>query len=113
MKLGAIFADKDMTAEAKVEGIVAVIAKAREAYGNVDMEITEPTINTCNGVMKLSMLDAEDKVKVASKVYDAAKIVAMEASEREGAVVEKAIEEFLATSDIMCNLGASVDSEYL
>ena len=67
MSITEILSDKDMPAKEKLAQIVEVIAKAREAYGNAEAEITPRTVNTTEGSMKVIHLTAESKLALVAK----------------------------------------------
>ena len=109
-----ILADKETSAESKLESLQAVVAKARKAYGNEDEHITIPTVRTANGSADIKYLTVDDKVAAASQeVSNIARHVIAMCEVEEGTVFDNEMARGIALSPILCNLGASTGSEYL
>ena len=114
MKLMEIFSSEELSSKEQVAAIAEVVVKARNAYGNGDAEITEPEINTIDGLQSLSMLDDESKVRVAQIEVSCIKTRAVEfCNDVEGAVLDKKIAELIALSPVLTSLTNTTESEYL
>jgi len=114
MKLTDIFTTEELTEQECIEELVKVVNKARLKYGNTDAEITEPEINTVNGIQDLSMLSNESKLELAESEVNNIKTVAVEFTKSyEGAILDRKIEELIAISPLLANIAKTVDSEYI
>ena len=104
----------DASAEAKLESLTALVADVRKAYGNSDIAIDVPYVNTPEGMVSFKYLDAESKVAFAGQAVREATVEAVEiCEETQGAVLDKEIEGYIATSPILCNLSATTGSKYI
>ena len=114
MKLSEILSNTESTDAEKVSQINAVVAKARAAYGNENLEISEPEIYTLSGLQDLAMLSDESKVAIVGLEIEKIKTQAVEfVKNTEGAVLDRKIEELIATSPLLANIPAKVESSYL
>jgi hypothetical protein len=114
MKLSEILSNTESTDAEKVSQINAVVAKARAAYGNENLEISEPEIYTLSGLQDLAMLSDESKVAIVELEIEKIKTQAVEfVKNTEGAVLDRKIEELIATSPLLANITAKVESSYL
>ena len=113
MNITQIMENKELNATEKLSKLADVIAEARKAYGNEEMEITCPEVLTTEGVMSMKYLSAEDKLVEASKAINGVLSTAIAANEcNEGVILDKAIEVGLATDPILCNLTTTTGSKY-
>ena len=113
-KLREIFTNEDMAASEKVGAIASIVEKARENYGNSDMDITIPEVSTCEGITDLSLMSDDDKVAIAERSVSNIIQTAVEfTKEEEGIVLDKEIERLVATNPVLVNLSEAVDSEYI
>ena len=114
MKLMEIFSSEELSSKEQVAAIAEVVIKARNAYGNGDAEITEPEINTIDGLQDISLLCDETKVAIAESEVGNIKTIAIEFCKSfEGAKLDKKIEELIAISPILANITNTVESDYL
>lgn len=98
----------------KIEKISAVVAKARAAYGNGEVVIPSPKVNTAEGVVDIKFLTEADKVALAGAEVATIRMRAIEAVEAtDGAMLDKEIERLLAVNSTLVNLTAESDSEYI
>lgn len=112
--LTSILSDKETTSVEKIASLAAIITDIRKEYGNSDIEITVPYVNTPDGMVSLKYLDADSKVSLAGRCVNAATTAAVEACEdEEGRVFDKEVERILACSPILCNLTAVTGSKYI
>lgn len=114
MSITKILGNKETTAEEKLADVAAVVAGARENYGNTDAEIAVPSVNTANGSMPFDLLDDDSKVTLLSGEVARVKASAVEyATQRPGTNLNKRIEELLATNGYFANIAAGTKFEYI
>lgn len=114
MSLTAILSNEKTAVAEKLEAVAETVAKARAAYGNEDAEIAAPMVNTAYGAMRFTNLEDDAKLEIIRDTVMRIKVQAVEFGEtREGANVNRKIEELLATSSIMVNVGEGSKFEYL
>lgn len=113
MKLTEVFSS-ELSDKEKVEAISIVVVKAREAYGNVDVDIEVPKVQTSEGYVSLTYLSDKDKVSLAELVVNEIKREVSSFTENtEGTVFDKEVERLLATNSVLTNLSVQTDSNYL
>lgn len=113
MTFTEIFASDTPTTE-KLYQISNLVATIRGEYGNRDIAIDIPEVNTADGVMKLTYVSNEDKLALAEGEFKT--IIATTAEiveETRGAVFDKVLVHYVATSPILCNITASTGSQYI
>lgn len=114
MSITKTLTNKDLPAEEKLKNVAELVAQARESYGNTDIEVEIPAQNTCYGLIPFTHLEDDSKVEVllneAMKIKAKA-IAFVEATS--GAVLNKKVEELLATNPYFCNVAAGVEFGYL
>ena len=104
----------DTVASEKLKQLTTLVADIRKAYGNSDVEIDIPYVNTPDGMVSLTYLDDDSKVVLAGNQVRAASIEAIEICEcTQGAVLDKEIEGLIATDPILCNLASTSGSKYI
>ncbi len=104
----------DASAEAKLTNLTTLVAGIRKEYGNSDIEIDVPYVNTPEGMISFKYLDAESKVVFAGKAVRNATVEAVEICEStHGTVLDKELESLIATSPILCNLASATGSKYI
>jgi hypothetical protein len=104
----------DASAEAKLTDLTALVADIRNEYGNSDIEIDTPYVNTPEGIISFKYLDAESKVVYAGKAVRDATVEAVEICEStQGAVLDRELESLIATCPVLCNLAISTNSKYI
>jgi hypothetical protein len=114
MSITKILTDEKSTAEDKLADVANIVAGAREAYGNSSESVTTPRANTTHGSMPFDMLDADSKVEVLRGEVARIKATAIEFTEqREGANLNKKIEELIATNGYFCNIAAGKKFDYI
>ncbi len=103
-----------MDAAAKLVAISTIVDKARKAYGNTEVEIDTPRVNTCEGAVDLAFLSDADKVALAGQEIRTIRMRAIEATEAtDGAVLDREIERLLSVNATLVNLAASSESAYI
>jgi len=112
MKLSEVF-ELEYSSEA-IQELAKIVTKAREAYGNIDKEITPPEVNTINGLEDLAMLCDESKLVIAKSEVDNIRTIAVEYVKAfDGAILDRKVEELIAISPILANITEKVKSSYL
>ena len=112
--LTEIINNKDAKADAKLEAINDIVTNIRAKYGNTDVIVDTPEVNTTDGVVGLQYLSDEDKVAVAANVIADIRIIAIEDTKQSELIkLDKRIEELVATSNILVTLSAKSESEYI
>ena len=112
MKLSEVF-ELEYSSGA-IQELAKIVTKAREAYGNIDKEITPPEVNTINGLEDLAMLCDESKLVIAKSEVDNIRTIAVEYVKAfDGAILDRKVEELIAISPILANITAKVESSYL
>jgi hypothetical protein len=114
MSITKILGNKETSAEDKLEAVAAVVAGARENYGNTDVEIAVPTVNTTMGSMPFNLLDDEGKVAMLQYEVGLVKARAVEyTTQNPGTNLNRKIEEILATNGLFSNIAAGTKFEYI
>jgi hypothetical protein len=104
----------DASAEAKLADLTALVADVRNTYGNSDIEIDVPYVNTPEGMVSFKYLNAESKVVYAGNAVRDATVEAVEICEStQGTVLDKELESIIATCPVLCNLAVSTNSKYI
>ena len=112
MKLSEVF-ELEYSSGA-IQELAKIVTKAREAYGNIDKEITPPEVNTINGLEDLAMLCDESKLVIAKSEVDNIRTIAVEYVKAfDGAILDRKVEELIAISPILANITEKVKSSYL
>lgn len=114
MSITKILSNEKSSDEEKIAAIAETIAKAREAYGNVDAEIDDPFVNTAHGQMRFSNLEDDSKLAYVRNEVARIKVMAGEATEQgQGVNPNRVVEQLLATNPILTNVAAGTKFEYL
>ena len=114
MSITKILMCKDTESKEKLEKVAEIVAGAREAYGNADMEIECVKVNTPHGYMPFSHLEDESKVSLLTNEALNLKSKAISAVEANpGMVLNKKVQELLATNMFFANASTGTDFEYL
>ena len=111
MSITKTLSNKDLSSEKKLANIAEVVGTLRESYGNSDVKIEDVKINTTHGVLPFSHLEDDSKVEALLNEALNIKTAAIAAVEdNPGVVLNKKVEELIATSPLFAN--ASADSEF-
>jgi len=114
MTFNDILKNTDASATEKLTDLTALVANIRQEYGNSDIEIDIPYVNTPEGLVSFRFLDAESKVVFAGQALREATVEAVEICENtQGAILDKEIESLIATCPILCNLAVTTNSKYI
>ena len=106
--------NKKLDSASKIEAITKKVNKARKQYGNTDVEIDAPKVQTCEGLVAMTYLSDADKVALAGKEVRNIRIQAIETTEcTKGAVLDREVERLLSINPILTNLEASSNSDYI
>ena len=104
----------DASSEAKLQDLINLVSGIRKEYGNSDIEIDVPYVNTPEGMVSFMYLDDESKVAFAGQAVREATVEAVEICEAtQGAMLDKELESLVATCPILCNLSSTSGSKYL
>lgn len=102
------------SATEKLEQLEKVVISARKEYGNTEVEVEVPTVNTADGVVSIKYLDAQSKIQLVEKVVRLITTEVVElCEENEALVFDKEVERQIASNSILCNLLASTNSKYI
>ena len=114
MSITKILTEEKTPASEKLERVAEIVAGAREKYGNADVEISAPSVNTPHGYMSFLHLEDEGKVALLRDQVALIKAVAVEYSEQnEGVNMNRKIEELIATNGMFVNIAAGTRFEYI
>ena len=114
MSISEILNNKDADAGEQLIAVAKVVAGAREAYGNTGEDIGVPDVDTAHGAMAFDMLDADSKVHVLKSEVVAVKAAAVEyCRNNPGTVINKKIEELLATNGLFANIAPGTKFDYI
>ena len=114
MSITTILNQKDADATEQLTEVASIVAGAREAYGNGDKKVAIPDVGTANGVMAFDLLDADSKVHVLRGEVMALKANAAEfCRNNSGTVMNKKIEELLATNGFFANIAPGTKFSYI
>jgi hypothetical protein len=106
--------DKALTDADKLSKVAEVVAGAREAYGNSDVEIPAIKVETPHGRLSFNHLEDDSKVEILRNQalhMKSAAIAYVEA--HPGTVLNKKVGELLATNPYFANVDAATEFEYL
>lgn len=114
MSITKILGNKDTSASEKLEEVAAVVAGAREAYGNTDKDIEPSVLNTAHGTMSFVHLEDDSKVEHLRGEVQRIKAQAIEfCQNNDGTELNRKIEELLATNGMFANIAAGTKFEYI
>jgi len=114
MTITEILTNTTLSDTDKLQGIASLVASIREVYGNSDVELEVPEVNTVNGVTPITFLTDEDKITLVERVIETILTDAYEdVQQAEGVVLDRRIEEYIAINPILSNLTTSNGSKYL
>ena len=113
-KIKDILRDEDMKSAEKLTLVQDIVETARKMYGNEDVTINVPDVNTTAGMKSLKYLSDDSKVAVASTAFDTIVNIAIEAhTDTQGMMLDREIESLIACDPILVNLAATTGSTYL
>jgi len=114
MKIQALLNSEELSNSEKLSQLTDIVNGARNSYGNADVIIDIPRVNTIDGYVALNMLSDEDKVAVAAIEFKNIVMECVEYSESNNAVIlDKSIQEQLAVNAVLTNLSTDSGSQYI
>lgn len=114
MSITKILGSENATNEEKLEAVAAVVAGAREAYGNSDVAIAAPEVQTAYGVMGFVHLEDDAKVNLLAGEVQRIKAQAIEyVAQNPGTSLNRKVEELLAVNGMFVNISAGTKFEYI
>jgi|TARA_R110000851_G_scaffold295072_2_gene449907 hypothetical protein len=114
MSITKILADKKTEDEEKLATVAEIVAKARGAYGNLDVVIEAGKVSTPHGNMPFAHLESDSKVSILLNEAMAIKAQAVAYVEaHDGTVLNKKVEELLATNPFFANVVTGTEFDYL
>lgn len=114
MSITTTLSNKDTSAEDKLNAVAETVAIIRNSYGNSDATIPAVKVNTANGNLPFTHLENDSKVEVllGQAMNIKAKAIAY-VEENEGTVLNKKVEELIATNPFFANISSESEFEYL
>ena len=107
MSITKTLADKNISAEDKLEKIAEVVGTLRKSYGNSDIKIADVKVNTSHGMLPFSNLDDDSNVEALLNEALNIKSTAIACTEENsGIMLNKKVEELIATSALFANASA-------
>ena len=106
--------NKDMADADKLAAVAEAIAGVREAYGNTDAEIPVMKCDTSHGRLAFNHLEDDSKVSILRNEALNIKTSAIAyVEDNPGSVLNKKVQELLATNPYFTNVDAGTEFEYL
>ena len=110
MSITKILSAKDVTSEDKLSKVADIIGTLRESYGNADTEIPSVKVSTTHGNLPFEHLEDDSKVEILMNEALNIKSTAIAAVEdNPGIVLNKKVEELLATSPLFANASGGTE----
>ena len=114
MSITKILEDKEMPTKDKLKTVAGIVAKVRKAYGNSEVEISMPEVQTTMGAIPFNLLEEEGKLHVVKDRVAYVRRASIEESlEVEGSVLGNIEEYRIATDDILTNITTDSPTTYL
>ena len=114
MSITKTLSNKDLSAEEKLSAVAEVVSILRKSYGNTDVKIEDVKFNTSHGMLPFSNLEEDSKVEALLNEALNIKSTAITAVEdNPGIVLNKKVEELIATSPLFANASAETAFEVL
>ena len=108
MSITSILQDKDTPAADKLAEVAGIVTKLRKSYGNADAKIEDVKVQTTHGMLPFSHLEPDSKVEALLNDALNIKASAIAAVENTpGLMLNKKVEEMLATSPLFANASAA------
>ena len=106
--------NKQMSPTKKITAIKGIVQDVRRKYGNKGKKLGKTVCNTTNGSQSIKYVSDEDKLALVVCEVDVIRSQAINDTEcTKGVVFERRVEELIATSALLSNLGKKVESAYL
>jgi hypothetical protein len=114
MSITKTLSNKDLSSEEKLANVAEVIGTLRKSYGNSETEIKSVKINTAHGWLPFEHLENDSKVEILLNEALSIKSTAIAEVENNPAIVlNKKVEELLATSAVFANASAETEFDVL
>ena len=114
MTFTQILAEENTSDETKLTEVVSLVKEIRKTYGNSDVVLEAPEVNTADGLKPITFLTAKDKLALAERVIKAITTDAYEdVQQAEGVSFDRRVEEMVSINPILSNLQTSNGSKYL
>tara|TARA_R110000744_G_scaffold170264_2_gene288399 strand:- start:6442 stop:6786 length:345 start_codon:yes stop_codon:yes gene_type:complete len=114
MSITKILGNKELESSVKLTQVAEIIGTLRKSYGNSDSKIPSVKVNTTHGNLPFEHL--EDNSKVEILLNEALNIKATAIADVEanpGVMLNKKVEEMLATSPLFANASAETEFDVL
>ena len=114
MTFTQILIDEDTSDETKLAKVSELITDIRKTYGNSDVVLKVPEVNTADGLKPITLLTTKDRLALAERVIRTIATDAYEdVQQTEGVSFDRRVEEYVAINHILSNLQTSNGSKYL
>jgi hypothetical protein len=108
MSITTVLQNKETSAETKLASVAETIGALRESYGNSKAKIEDVKVSTTHGSLPFSNLEPDSKVEILLNEALNIKVSAIAAVEDNPAIVlNKKVEELLATNSLFANASAA------
>lgn len=102
---------KELSSAEKLASVQESVAALRKSYGNADKTIADVKVNTAHGMLPFSHLEEDGKIEVLLNEAQSIKATAIaEIENNAGLMLNKVVEQLIATSPVFAN--ASAESEF-
>jgi len=109
-----ILSDETTSNEVKLTKVSELITDIRKTYGNSDVVLEVPEVNTADGIKPITFLTAKDRLALAEKVIRTITTDAYEdVQQAEGVSFDRRVEEMVSINPILSNLTVGTGSKYL
>jgi len=114
MSITKVLNDPKISDSDKLTLVAEIVAGAKEAYGNSDVVITVEKVTTTHGSLPFSHLEDDSKVEILRNEALNMKANAIAfVEDNEGTVLNKKVQELLATNPFFANVSSGTEFEYL
>ena len=114
MSITKILGNKDLSADDKLVQVSEIVATLRKSYGNIDVAVEDIKVNTTHGTLPFSSLESDSKVECLTNEALNIKAEALAAVENNpGIMLNKKVEELIATSPLFANATAETGFDVL
>lgn len=114
MKILDTLKDTTISSEVKLSTLALFVRTIREKYGNTELPVDSDAVVCESGCKPIEFLSAEDKVAISTNILSNIITLSYEDTQSaQGIVLDRRIEEYVAIDPILCNITATVASEYI
>ena len=97
-----------MSSAKKLAKITETVKSCRKKYGNTDLEVEAPEVNTINGVESMDYLSDDDKLALADSCITQIRHEAIEEVKTNPlAILDEEVIALIATSPVLTNLSST------